>query len=805
MSDLRQTNHGSGVDLRVLPERSAPTVPAESGLNDPVRRSTLLNAITPLIGRESALAELERLLRDPAVRHLTLTGTGGSGKTRLALQAAENVADAFPGGIVFVSLAPIASPNLVAPTVARSLGLREGAGEQLEQRVAAALGNERTLLVLDNFEHVIEAAPFVSYLLQACPRLVALVTSRMRLRTQGEREHLVPPLPVAIAAEHGEIEPCSDAALLFIDRMNAVSAGTPLTEDETHAIEEICRRLDGLPLAIELAAAWTRVLRPPALLARLEPTLPMLVGGNRDAPERQRTVRATIQWSHDLLSPEEQNLFRRLGVFRGGFALDSVEATAERDASARVLETLAGLVEKSLLALVSAYGGEPRFTMLETLREFAVERLEADEETPAYQERHARHFVDLAQRLGPFLQWQQDTQGSIARLDEDQDNFRAALTWAEAHDPHGAFLELVSALEPYWALRGKLHEGRQWLERALPVSEDAPLLVRARTVRACAWNARYLDAYQQADELGQLAVELAEAAGDRYGVVHARTLLGFSAHEQGNFGLASEIFEDVLARAQELENLSWVAWATRNIGRVAHELKDFDTAQTMNERAIAMFGEANCPYGAIEAQMGMALIAKQRGEFGPAAVCWRNRMGPGWDEPGLRLASEGLAEIAVALQCWEWAARLLGAAEVQRERMGIQVRPAARARFDCTLEAVRSALTPIALATAWDLGRRCSASEARALAYAYVEELSSQLESGPNQVPNRFGLTRRELEVLELVAAGRTNRQIAEALFISLPTVKRHLTTAYGKLGADSRSEAVTVLFQPKPDRLDRS
>jgi non-specific serine/threonine protein kinase len=796
MNELRQSTNGSNGDRPALSKSGASLAAGEPRAGEPVFHPPRLHALTPLIGRDAELEELERLLRDPATRQLTLTGTGGSGKTRLALHAAETASDAFPGGIILVSLASIASPELVIPSIARSLGLREASGEELDRRVATALGNERILLLIDNFEHVIDAAPFVSYLLQACHHLVVLVTSRMRLRIQGEREYLVLPLPVA-----SELQPMagasrSDAALLFIDRMNALG-GNRLPEVEINAIEEICRRLDGLPLAVELAAAWSRVLRPAALLARLDPRLPMLVGGNRDAPERQRTVRAAIRWSHDLLSPDERALFRRLGVFRGGFALDSVEAVMERDAAARVLDTVAELAERSLLTPVVAYGGEPRFTMLETLREFAVEQLDADGETPRFQERHARHFVELAQQLGPFLQWQQDTQGSISRLDEDQDNFRAALTWAETHDPHGAFLELVSALEPYWALRGKLYEGRQWLDRALVVSEEAPLHLRASTVRACAWNARYLGDYRRADNLGQLAFELAELAGERYGVVHARTLLGFSAYEQGNFGYATDIFQDVLARAQELGDLSWIAWATRNLGRVAHDLEDFETAQMMNERAIEIFGQANCHYGALEAQTGLARIAFEKGKFKQAAVYWKDRMGPGWDEPALQAALEALAAIAVAEQRWDWAAQLLGAEEVQRERMGVpHVRPGKRARFDRMVQTVRAALDPAIGQAAWDSGRRCSASEARALAYAYIEDLVDVPEPATPTDPNRFGLTRRQLQVLELVAAERTNRQIADTLFISLPTVKRHLTTVYGKLGVDSREDAAAIVFE---------
>ena len=565
----------------------------------------LLDSVSPLIGRAGSLNELECLLRERSTRLLTLTGTGGSGKTRLALKVAHNVADDFPGGVIIVSLAPIAGAQLVVSTVARALGLREGRGDQLEQRVATALGAERILLLLDNFEHVIDAAPFASFLLQSCPQLVVLVTSRMRLRIPGEREQVVPPLPVGGSVQDGSL---SEAALLFHDRMSAIGAGGRLSDADVRVIEEICIRLDGLPLAVELAAAWSKVLTPAQLLDRLEPRLPMLVGGHRDAPARHQTVHATIQWSYDLLTPDEQQLFRWLSVFQGGFTLDSVEALAAQDLTGeldgKVLETLATLVEKSLLVRSPTAGAMPRFTMLETLREFAVNALIETGELGSLQQRHTRHFVELAERIGPFLQWQQDTQGSIARLDEDQDNMRAALGWAAEHDQVDGFLRLVASLQAYWNLRGRLHEARQWLERALPMADAASPQLRGMTVRACAWNARYLSDCQRADTLGQLAFELASEAGDRFGALHALTVLGFSAHEQRHYERAIDLFETVRVGALDLGAPIWVAWATRNIGRARYEMGEMSTSETLVQQAIALFVESGCPYGATASASG---------------------------------------------------------------------------------------------------------------------------------------------------------------------------------------------------------
>jgi predicted ATPase/DNA-binding CsgD family transcriptional regulator len=758
----------------------------------------LLDPVSPFIGRVGELAVLECALRDPSMRLLTLTGTGGSGKTRLALRSARHVACDFPGGVIVVSLAPISGAQLVVPTVARVLGLREGGGDQLEQRVATALGTDRTLLLLDNFEHVIDAAPFVSFLLQTCPQLVVLVTSRMRLRIPGEREQVVPPLPIGGGDQD---EPPSEAALLFHDRMAAIGAGDCLGDTDARAIEEICIRLDGLPLAVELAAAWSKVLTPMQLLDHLEPRLPMLVSGHRDAPARHQTVRATIQWSYDLLTPDEQTLFRWLGVFRGGFALDSVEVIAGQNEvtgfEGCLLDTLAALVEKSLLVRSPTAGEMPRFTMLETLREFAADALAETGELTILQQRHTRHFVELAERIGPFLQWQQDTQGSIARLDEDQDNMRAALVWAAEHDQIDGFLRLVASLQAYWTLRGKLHEARQWLERALPIADTASPWLRGMTVRACAWNSRYLSDCQRADTLGQLAFELASEAGDRFGALHALTVLGFSAHEQRHYERAIDLFETVRARALDLGAPIWVAWATRNIGRARYEMGEMTASETLLQQAIVLFVESGCPYGATEAQAGLAQIAFERGQYARAARHWVDRMGSGWDEPGLRIALEGLIEVTVSLGEWAWAARLLGAAEVHRERLGVHMRPAQRQQLDRTVERVHAGLDQSGFMGCWAEGRRCSADDARALAITFADAMTSS-PIGSISVPCP-ALSRREREILQLVAAGQTNRQIADALFISVPTVKRHLTTAYGKLGVDSRVEAAALFGAATP------
>ncbi|HSH81837.1 MAG TPA: adenylate/guanylate cyclase domain-containing protein, partial [Herpetosiphonaceae bacterium] len=448
------------------------------------RPNNLPLQLTPFIGRERELAAVCERLLDVTTRLVTLTGPGGTGKTRLALQVAADLLDHFANGVWFVDLAPIADPSLLVSTIATALGVRETGGQSLLDSLKAYLREKQLLLVLDNFEQITAVADQVAALLAAAPALKVLVTSRVPLHVRGEHEYAVPPLPLPDRAAGTSPDRLSqyEAVRLFIDRARDVQAAFAVTNTNAPAVAEICHRLDGLPLAIELAAARVKLLSPEAILQRLDRPLKLLSGGARDLHTRQQTLRATIDWSYNLLAPKEQTLFRRLGVFTGGFDLAAVDAVCGTgDEAGDVFDTVAALVDNSVVRPVETLDGEPRFTVLETIREYALERLEAAGETGGLRRHHVEYFLLLAERgdlelRGPNeLAW-------LNRLETEHDNLRAALQWTLDQREAELGLRLVGALTLFWRYRGHWSEGHAWLERLLAVGDAAAPAVRARAL-----------------------------------------------------------------------------------------------------------------------------------------------------------------------------------------------------------------------------------------------------------------------------------------------------------------------------------
>ncbi|MDP9354838.1 MAG: hypothetical protein M3R02_06070, partial [Chloroflexota bacterium] len=418
---------------------------------------------TPFLGREREVAQVVARLRDPQIRLLTLTGPGGMGKTRLGLQAAAEVVESFPDGVWFVPLAPVRDPTLLPAAVAEVLGVREEGARPLAEVVASFLHEKRLLLVLDNLEHLLPAgASAVGALLTAAPGLTVLATSRAPLRLRAEREHGVLPLPLPRRQPPPTADQLNlyEAVRLFVERALAVQPSFAVTNENAPAVAEICHRLDGLPLAIELAAARVRLLPPQALLARLEQRLPLLTGGALDAPARQQTLREAMAWSYDLLTLDEQKLFRRLAVFVGGFDLAAADAVVGSPRSGElgldVLDGVERLARHSLLRQEEGRGGEPRFAMLATIREYGLEQLAASGEADEARQRHAAFFLTLAENAASAFM-RMEHQNWLERFEADHDDLRAALEWALGREPETA-LALAGALKDFWFVRGHLSE-----------------------------------------------------------------------------------------------------------------------------------------------------------------------------------------------------------------------------------------------------------------------------------------------------------------------------------------------------------
>ena len=547
---------------------------------------------TPLIGREAHVAAVHDRLLQPAVRLLTLTGPGGTGKTRLALQVAADLLDSFPDGVFFVNLALISEPNLVVSTIAQTLSVTEAGGRPLLEMVQAYLRDKHLLLLLDNFEQVVEAAPVVADLLQAAPRLKALVTSRVALRLSGEHEYAVPPLTLPDPKRLPPLERLAqyEAVRLFIERAQAAKADFMVTNVNAPAVAEICVRLDGLPLAIELAAARSKLLSPEALLARLSNRLKLLTGGARDLPARQQTLRAAIDWSYGLLEPGEQTLFARLAVFAGGCTLEAIEAVcnADRDLPIDLFDGVASLLDKSLLRQEEGPDGEPRFVMLETIHEYASEQLEASGDAETLRRRHADYFLALVEEAEPQLTGPE--QGAwLDELEEEHDNLRAVLRWSLQREGGSEMaLHLAVTLRRFWTRRSHMSEGRGWLEAALEVGGTVQPSLRAEAFCCAGMLARLQGDYPRATQLCEAGLALYRELGDRWGIAFAVNELGRMVTRTGEYAQAQALLEESLALRRGIGDKSLVAYALDGLGSLAVEQGEYGRAQALQEESLAL-------------------------------------------------------------------------------------------------------------------------------------------------------------------------------------------------------------------------
>jgi predicted ATPase/DNA-binding XRE family transcriptional regulator len=738
----------------------AARMPAARADTPGTRPTDLPSQLTPFIGRERELEEVRRRLLHPHVHLLTLTGPGGVGKTRLGLEVAEQLLDQFADGVCFVALAPINDPAMVPSAIAQALQVKQGAGQSVDETLEQYLRERQLLLVLDNFERLLDAGPPLARLLAACPRLKVLVTSRVVLHLQGEHNYEVPPLTLPTAEHRLSPEQLGryEGIRLFMQRAQAANSQFTITTENAPAVIELCRRLDGLPLAIELAAARVSVLPPEAVLARLGNRLELLMSGARDLPDRQRTLRATLDWSYDLLNFAERLLFARLAVFVGGWTLEAVEAICDVGNEAEVLQHMSALVDQSLVQQQANIQHEPRFTMLETVREYAAERLEESGELKRLRRRHASYFLKLAKEeerasQGPLQRaW-------LDRLETEHDNLRAALVWSLTSQGNTDIgLQLTGALSHFWYIREHHSEARMWLQSALERGSDATA-ARAKALvgagrlawfqgelaRANTLLRESLTLYQELGDdagaafallvLGRTAVSqgnrrrgetlveeslaLFRQQGNMWGIARALIILGDGALFEGDVDRATAKFQKSLDISQDLEDAEGIALSLLYLGRAAHMRGDDARSNTLLEESLVVFKNSGDSRGVAEVLLELGRVAHAQGNETHALALCRESLVLSRkldNKSHIAFCLTTLAGVIQAAGNAARAARLFGVAEMLLESIDAVLDPGGSLSYPSDLAAARTELGEPAFEEARGEGRAMTVEQA--VAYA---------------------------------------------------------------------------------------